>query len=417
MKPFKEYLTEAETSLRGSLGGADSYKTISHVLRYVLPFMDKEKAKKAIENLGSHVSDHEKALAAHHQVDFAKDRDYTHTLAKDHEGHKAGEQVNITGVHIKDGKVLAHTEKHGDIPLTKITKPKELAKQKVAKKAWGLEELIAGNLGGMSAGTSKESHDFAYPPTPKEQGKTKKVKGSVKTTGGEEPTHEELMARGETKGHNGVMGNAKFAWDKEKGWGVSHSSPDVAEHMAKAHVNGVPIIEYLNKHHGNGVIERGFQAAAAKGMARSYLKSINSNMLHIHDLDSDKGTTFTINDELRGKSKVGHLDDNAIDSLDGVIALGKTQNGKTLGFHRPNQKHMKAYAHLSETDPENHRSLANAEHAKEFIQHMNAAKKPRTLHIDSTNIEPHEAPPKEHEAKAPPKAPEAHTVGGLHWKK
>ena len=392
MRNFIEFLTEAETSLRGSLSGADSYKTISHVLRYVVPFLNKDQAENVVNSLGKHVADPQKVLGAHNQIDIAKERDFTHTLAKDHEGHKAGTPVRIIGTQIRDGKVIAQTEKHGDVPLTKIAKPPELKKEKVAKKAWGLEELIAGNLGGLSAGSSKESHDFAYPPTPKEEGKTKKVKGVVKTAGGPAPTHEEVLARGETKGHNGVMGNAKFSWEQGKGWSISHSSPELAAHMAKAHVNGVPIIDYLNNNHGDGVINKGFQATAPQGMARAYLKSINSNMLHIHDLDSDKGTTFTINDELKGKSKMGHLGDSDIDSLDGLIAVGKTQNGKTLGFHRPNQKAMKTYAKLSETDPQNHRSLTNAEHAKEFINDMNTLrnekKKIATVESPSTMYHP-----------------------------
>lgn len=366
---FSEFLlTEAETSLRGSLSGADSYKTISHVLRYVVPFLDKDQAKKVIANLGKNVSDPEKAISSHEQIPLARERDFTHTLAKDHEGHRAGTPVKITGVNVRDGKVIAQTEKHGEVPLTKISKPPELKKEKAAKKAWGLEDLVAGNLGGKSAGSSKESHDFAYPPQSADS-KTKKTKakGVVKSAGGEVPSQEEILARGETKGHNGVMGNAKFFWDKDKGWDVRHSNPDVENLMRKAHVNGVPILDHLNINHPDGVINKGFQAAAPQGMSRAYLKSTNSNLLHIHDLDKDVGTTFSIGDELKGKTKLGHLEDSDIDSLDGIIALGKTQNGKTLGFHRPAQKNMKRFATLS-ADDTNHRTLIDKGHAAEFMK-------------------------------------------------
>ena len=58
-------------------------------------------------------------------------------------------------------------------------------------------------------------------------------------------------------------------------------------------------------------------------MTRKYLESIGSNTLHIHDLDNDVGTTFTHNDQLKGRTALGHLDDHAINSLDGIVAIGK----------------------------------------------------------------------------------------------
>lgn len=364
----ESFLVEAETSLRGSLSGADSYKTVSHVLRYVLPFMNKKQAADSISALGKHVSNPKKEIESHEQIPLATQRDFSHVIAKKHGEHEPGTQVKINGVRIEDGKVIASTEKHGDIPLSKIGKPPELKKEKAAKKAWGLEDLVAGNLGGKSAGSSKESHDFAYPPQSADS-KTKKTKakGVVKSAGGEAPSQEEILARGETKGHNGVMGNAKFFWDKDKGWDVRHSNPDVENLMRKAHVNGVPILDHLNNNHSDGVLNKGFQATAPQGMSRAYLKSTNSNLLHIHDLDKNIGTTFSIGDELKGKTKLGHLENSDIDSLDGIIALGKTQNGKTLGFHRPAQKNMKRFAKLSADDP-NHRTLIDKGHAAEFMK-------------------------------------------------
>ena len=382
MLDFSKFLlVEAETSLRGSLSGADSYKTISHVLRYVLPFVDKEKAASIVNSLGKHVSNPQKALSDHSQIDVAKQRDYTHILAKDHGDLKSGTPISVKGVSVQDNKVLVNTEKHGEIPLSKLGKPPELAKQRVAKKAWGLEDILAGNLGGKPAGSSKVFHDFAYPP----QGgdvKTKKVKGSAKTVSKTEPTEEEILAKGEAKGHNGVMGNAKIAWGKEKGWAISHSDPELAKHMSKAHVNGVPLTEYLNKNHPNGVIDKGFRAAAPVGMSKTYLNSIGSNVLHIHDLDKDVGTTFTIGDELKGKTKLGHMDENTINELDGIIDVAKTQNGKTLAFHRPNQINMKKRAQMSANDPNNHRSLINTDHAKEFMSNLDLTRKQNSRTLD-----------------------------------
>ena len=378
MLRFNEYLIEAETSLRGSLKGADSYKTISHVLRYVFPYMPQHEVQNSLVNLGKHVTNPHDVLNKHEQLPYAEERGYTHTLDKSHGNIPAGTPVKINGLRIDDNnRILASTEKHGEIPLTKVAKPPDLKKERPAKKAWGLETKIAKNLGGEAAGSSKEFYDFSYPPqTAGTKTKKKKivVAGAVKKASENPentPTEREVLAKGETKGHNGVMGNAKIFFDpKTRNWDISHSNPELAEHMKKAHVNGVPILQYLNKNHPDGIINKGFQATAPQGMTRKYLESIGSNTLHIHDLDNDVGTTFTHNDQLKGRTALGHLDDHAINSLDGIVAIGKTQNGNSLAFHRPNQKNMKTLAQLSVADPENHRDLSNAEHAKEFKGHI-----------------------------------------------
>jgi hypothetical protein len=117
-------------------------------------------------------------------------------------------------------------------------------------------------------------------------------------------------------------------------------------------------------------------------MSKTYLNSIGSNVLHIHDLDKDVGTTFTIGDELKGKTKLGHMDENTINELDGIIDVAKTQNGKTLAFHRPNQINMKKRAQMSANDPNNHRSLINTDHAKEFMSNLDLTRKQNSRTLD-----------------------------------
>jgi hypothetical protein len=103
-------------------------------------------------------------------------------------------------------------------------------------------------------------------------------------------------------------------------------------------------------------------------------------------LKKDVGTTFTVGDELHGKTRLGHLSSENIDSLDGIIDIAKTQNGKTLGFHRPNEKNMRTFASLSQNDPNSHRSLTNVDHAEEFkrnIDNLRTPEKPRPVNKTS----------------------------------
>jgi hypothetical protein len=376
MLSFKEYLTEAEVAMRGSLSGADSYKTISHVLSYVAPYLNPQQMKSTISNLGSHVSDPKKALEKHAPLPDVDNLKFTHTLAKKHGDMLPGSSIRATGAHIVDGKVMVSTAQHGDIPLSRLAKPAALKKERTAKKAWGLEDRIAENLGGKSAGSSSASHDFAYPPqaSGEKTKKKKSAKGVIKTTEVPAETSKEKtpepIVKGETKGDTGVMGNAKFEWSKEKGWDIRHSNQSLADHMKNSHVNGEKILDYLNRSHPDGVINKGFRAKAPTGMTRKYFESIGNNSVHIHDMDKDHGTTFTVGEDLKGKTKLGHLSNEDVDSMDGIIDIGKTQNGKTLGFHRPDRNKMRQLAALSVNDPENHRSLTDENHAKEFMQHV-----------------------------------------------
>jgi hypothetical protein len=380
MIKFKDYLIEAEVAMRGSLSGADSYKTISHVLSYVAPYLSSQQMKSTVENMGAHISDPKKALEKHTPLpDFDK-LESTHVLAKKHGDMQPGEAVKATGAHIVDGKVMVSTAKHGDIPLSRLAKPTALKRERTAKKAWGLEDRIAANLGGKSAGSSSASHDFAYPPQAagEKTKKIKKAKGVIKTTETSEQKNSDPFVKGETKGDTGVMGNAKFVWDKDKGWDIQHSNKNLSEHMKNAHVNGEKVLDYLNRVHSDGIISKGFRAKAPTGMTRKYFDSIGNNSVHIHDMDKDHGTTFTVGEDLKGKTRLGHLSDSDIDSMDGIIDIGKTQNGKTLGFHRPDRSRMRELAALSINDPENHRSLTNEAHAQEFMKHVDSLSKQQT---------------------------------------
>ena len=63
---------------------------------------------------------------------------------------------------------------------------------------------------------------------------------------------------------------------------------------------------------------------------------------------------------------MGHLQDKDLDRLDGKINIAATQSGKTQVIHRPKHAVMKEYSNLSETKPELHRDVSQADHAQEI---------------------------------------------------
>ena len=170
MFKFSEYfvLKEQEEkaykfkAMRGSLTGADSYKTISHLKRYFLPYLDKKQAAETIQRMGSNIFDPEKTLASHESVPDLETKEFTHVLAKNHEGFKPGTQVKVTGAYEKDGRIIATTEKHGEIPMSRLDVPPDIRKSRSVKKAWQLENDIASRFGVTAAGSSKLFHDFSY---------------------------------------------------------------------------------------------------------------------------------------------------------------------------------------------------------------------------------------------------------------
>lgn len=373
---FLQYLDEASSSsnrLKASLTGADATKTIGHYNSYIAPFLSKAQQARSQKELAPHTARTFSAPANGELHDPSAES--THVLGSPHNGHAAGTPVRVTGVKAIDGRMHVTTQSHGTIPASKIDKIESLKKESKGKTGFAVETRIAENLGTKAAGSTKSSFDFYYGKGSGKKGsKQPAVRGKVKET--EEPGKPQV--RGESKLDRGKMGQGVISHNKETGWSIATGGhPAIAEHMKKARVTGPDgversLIDHLNHHYPDGVIKTGFSVDAPKGMSRKYLQTSNTNLLHIHNKKTDRGTTFTYgrDNELRGKTKLGHLTDSKLDSLDGKLTIEQTLSGSATISHRPRQPVMKQLANLSSTDSENHRDLSNAEHATEFRGHI-----------------------------------------------
>jgi len=363
-------LSEAQReNMSGNINDSEK-KGLRHLRNYVMPTLSKEQRKKVTANFARYMKPDE--FKNEHGENYNEDKkSTTHTLASAHGAHEAGTAVRVTGArHDDQGRILLSTEQHGEIPQSKLAPPKELKKAPITKGGFDVEGRIAKNFGTASAGSTGTAIDFVSHDEGKGQKAKKKLSGVVKQISEEAPKEQIKTPfsriEGESKLDRGKMGQSAANFDqKSRTWKFTH--PTLAKSLSKVKVGGKPILQYLNENHSNGVIENGFSTDAPKGTTRAYLESSKVNALHIHNKDKDKGTTFTIgnNNDLKGVTTLGHLDDKDLDRLDGKINIAATQSGKTQVIHRPKHAVMKEYSNLSETKPELHRDVSQADHAQE----------------------------------------------------
>jgi len=381
MESFLSFIQQLnETAMSSSFGEG---RGLRHALHYVMPYLSKEGRAKTAKSFSEfHGNMLSKVDSSKHGELHNPKAGFTHTLEKSHKEHPAGTKINIEHVtHDGSGTIYAHTTHHGLIPLSKISKPAELAKEQRTKTGFNVEKQLSSNLGTKSAGTSNKDYDFFYkgkgkPGSPTVRGKVKEVQDEGK---GRKGGSDRIDVRGESKLEKGRFGVTKLKWDpKTKKWDFGGDSR-MHEAFRKAKVtdeNGKThsVLDHLNKHHSDGRITRGFTVDAPKGTTRHYLKSGNVNTLHLHDKNKNKGTTFTVgNTSLKGRTNLGHLSDKDVDALDGKISIESNTNGKVGEAriaHSPKVTVMKNYAGLSATNPKNHADLTNDKHAKEFRQHV-----------------------------------------------
>lgn len=354
--------------LSGNIG--TERRGISHLKNYIMPFLSAEQRKQTASNFKHH-EDPDKLDNGEHGEKYNPDPESTtHTLAGKVNGYESGTAVKVTGVrHDEQGKMYVQTANHGEIPASKLNKPGELKKPRITEKGFDVERKIAENLGTKAAGSTGTAFDYAY------KGKGGgEVNGKVRKMEGDKP---ELA--GESKLNKAKMGNSAVAWDPDtKQWAFSHQGLKDKFAEARHPGSGLPLLEHLNTYHSDGKIDKGFTVSAAKGTARTYLKNLGVNSLHLHKQDGkkgiDHGTSYTIgnDNDLHGKTKLGHLNDDDLDRLDGKLTIEKTTTGSARVAHVPNFKTFSEYASKSINDPENHRDLTNAEHANEFRDHIDA---------------------------------------------
>ncbi len=359
-------LNEAVRNMQGTIGSENV--GMRHVKNYVLPTLDKTGAQRTISGLAK-IS---KGLpsAGTTGSSFDPKASHTHLLGTKHGEHPIGTPIKITHViHDKASNTLhAATEKHGTIPLSRIAKPTALAKPPITKGGFDVEGKISHNLGTKAAGSTKTAYDFSY--------KGDQVRGNVKEVEHEKSVKgvgEAPILRGESKLDKGKFGQSVIKHNSEtKKW--SFSNEKLGKHFAKAThpTSKLPILQHLDKFHPKGVIKTGFAINAPHGSTAHYLKTSNVNALHIHDKKTDTGTTFTFgkNNDLAGRTKLGHLSDKHVHALDGKLNVASTSSGATTLVHRPKQPLMKQYAKKSVTDPHNNRSLHREDHAQEFMHHV-----------------------------------------------
>lgn len=332
---FSDFLTEAiRNNMRGRISGAEAGKTLSALKTHVLPFLDQKEALKA-----------SKILSPYMEIDASEDGESsgdkeTHTFESSHGKIEKGTPTKIIGIHHidPDGTVFIKTDKHGIVPMSKLSRSKY--SREANKAGFEVEDRINNHWGTKSAG-STSGHDFS-------------LGDSV---------------RGESKLTRGKMGQGVLSFSKGK-WTISHPDPRVAEFMSRTMVGKRRILDHMNAEYPDGVITKGFTASAPTGMTREYLRSKGTNVLHIHDKKDDVGTSFTFGskNDLAGKTRLGHLSDEDLDSLDGSIEVEKTfgKGGSSTIIHRPKRGVMRSYSQLSRIDPENHRDLSQESHALEF---------------------------------------------------
>jgi len=366
MKSFKEIrqdLNEAVSKMAGTIGS--DKKGLRHLKNYVMPMLSAEGRKRTADSFANHGAlDHEG-----HGENYDPKAEHNFTLATKQGPHEAGTPVQVT--HVLQGpnnSLIAHTAHHGQVSLAALNKPEGLKRAPITREGFNVEGTIAKHLGTTAAGSTKHGYDFHYGSGGSEvRGKVKEVEAVDKKTGGATP-----VVRGESKLDKGKMGQSTLKHDKVKGWHFTNEA--LASHLEKTQINGKPILDHLNEHHPNGVIDRPYTVPAPAGMAQHYLKTSNVNTLHIHNKKAGRGTTFTIgnNNKLKGKTRLGHLSHADLERLNGSISIEKTTTGSTTAAHRPKHGVMKELANMSQTNPDQHRDLTNEEHAKEFKQHLAA---------------------------------------------
>lgn len=385
MLGFSQFLTEdllnEAKGMSGNIGG-EGARGLRHLKNYVMPYLSQSQRAEIAKNFAPHI----KSLGnvSGHGEMYSPDTKNTehHEIISPVNNHQPGTKVRITGARVDDqGKIFVKTAKHGEMQLSKLAPPKELKREQITKGGFEVEGKIAKLLGGTAAGSTGTAYDYSFAGDHPEG-----VRGKVRKLESDKP-----MFRGEAKQNKASMGTSTLKFNRNtKKWEFSH--PEIGKHMAKAKhpESGLPILEHLNRYHHDGIIPRGITMDAPKGMARKYLNNLGVNSLHLHRTEEagkkkqaiDHGTTFTIGNEnpIAGKTKLGHLNDKDIDKLDGKITIESTSTGSTKAAHKPDTATFKEYADKSVTDPENHRSLYNEDHAKEFMQHM-------TEHLSSLNPE------------------------------
>jgi hypothetical protein len=378
MLTFSNFLIEAAG--KAMAGSFSQVKGQSHVLAYVAPFLSAAQKQKLSNVLKPHASSQAlRDLNVEKDGEFySPDREHTHEIVakKGHGDFASGTKVKVTGIRDDNGKILAQTEKHGEIPLSKLGTPSELARGNKTDYGFEIErELQKIDPSIKPAGSTGESHDFAAGDLSTNASiKGKAVKKDISDENSVGP-----LLRGEAKTSetaNPSMGTITANWHPERGWEMATSKSKMAPIFAKAvhPETGLSLIDHLNKIAPNGINDFNNSKAkrsipAPQGTTRHYLENSNVNALHLHlykkkngKIVESHGTTYTVGDNNVFKNRLGmaHLEDSDLNSLDGTISIERS--GSTIQIkHKPNPTSYRKIASAHKINPEGHSSLHNEE--------------------------------------------------------
>lgn len=379
MLRFGEFLFEAAG--KPMSGSFNQVKGQSHVMAYVAPFLSSEQKKKLETVLKPHASAQAlKNLDVENDGSlFDPNRESTHEIVAKtgHGDFEKGTKVKVIGIRDDNGKILAQTEKHGEIPLSKLGTPEELARANKTDYGFEIEkELQKIDPSIKPAGSTGESHDFAAGDlTTNASIRGKAVKKDITNENSNTP-----LLRGESKASenaNPSMGTITVNWHPERGWefaeGKSYMGPVFSQAVHPQ--TGLPLIEHLNKIAPNGINDFANSTEqrnleAPKGTTEHYLKSSNVNALHLHlykknkkgEIEDSHGTTFTVGDGnvFRNKLGLSHLDSSDLSNLDGKLSIERSGNSIQIK-HKPNPTAYKTLASSHRNNPDQHGSLHNEE--------------------------------------------------------
>jgi hypothetical protein len=380
MYNFFDYLVEAAGDpMNGSFG---NIKGKLHVKNYILPFLSADQKKSVAKNLALHFKPGEintEKDGENHNPDSHTHEIVAKTGHKDPltgEKYETGTKVKIVGLrHTDDNKIIAQTENHGEIPVSKLGKPESLAKASITQEGFDLEALLQKHADPRfkPAGSTGESYDFvAGDPKSKMsvRGKAVKKDESVKP-----------FLRGESKTSKKgtvAMGTITISHNPETGWEFSTGKSKMAPIIENVRhpKTGLSILEHLNKEYPDGRLPKGFTLDALPGTASHYLKTLGANALHLHRYAKDDngnytlnhGTTYTVGDENPFKGRIGmsHLSDEDLKNLDGKLVFEQSGVGKIQVKHRPPSTTFNKLADASLNDEETHVDLSKGHHGERF---------------------------------------------------
>ena len=293
MFKFSEYLIEAAgKALSSNTGGI---KTKGHIKRYIFPYLSATNKKKSTKNLGDYFSekDIKDSNLNNHGESHDPNANFTHTMSSAHGGNAKGTQVKVSSLYRNGDTIMARTEKHGDMPISKLGTPETLAAKPKTEEGFKLEHLLQRNVDPRytPAGSSGESYDFvAGDPESGDSIKGKAVK-----------KEETPLFRGESKNSEKgkvAMGTISAVHNKKTGkWEYSSRTKSKMQPVFEQarHQNGKSIIDHLNEIAPDGKLKTGFNTKAPAGTTSHYINAGDINALHIHRYSKNKDGSFDKN--------------------------------------------------------------------------------------------------------------------------